>query len=334
MSITMNKGYILHNLLLANDNNKIDELINTIDIEHINDNGILSNILLYFIKNKDIRINIIINNITNYKLMKRDYLALCNYFYFSNNKYSQDIFIKYILTNKNIQLLSKDIDYLINNNLIKLLILLNGIYIKTTINTLPLYNPTINTIIDNSILETIKNNICINFKKTELQEFNNYLSTINYEYILDGCNIILHTGKILKKNIQNLYRIARSVNSIIIIHKRHIKKHPEIKIELDKLKIKYYLTPFNINDDLFIILAFIHNPKAYIISNDKYRDHIFNYNQTLFDYNQFKNYLKHQTLSYTYNNIENNNKKVQSIYIDDNSLIIPHISEKYIKLSI
>ena len=25
MSITMNKGYILHNLLLANDNNKIDE---------------------------------------------------------------------------------------------------------------------------------------------------------------------------------------------------------------------------------------------------------------------------------------------------------------------
>ena len=322
----MNKGHILHKLLLINDNTKIEEIIKTIDPYNINDNGVLSLILSYFIRNNDIRINLLLSN----RFMKRDYLMLSNYYYYSNYNYSLELFTKNILNNKNIQLLSKDIDYLIENKLYKLLILLKGYNINSTINTLPLYDYTYHLDnIDIDILKQIKDSININ-----IYDFNNFLSNVTYDYIIDGCNILLHKGKISKKNIENLYKIASNINCLVIIHKRHIKKNPEIKLNLDRLNIKYYLTPFNNNDDLFIMLAFINNPTKYIISNDKYRDHMFNYNQTLFDYNQFKNYLKQHTLSFTYDSIESIKTNLQSIYLDNNNLIIPHISGKYIKLDV
>jgi len=329
MNNKMNKGYILHKLLLANDNNKIEELIKTIDTSNINDNGILSLVLSYFIRTNDIRINLLLSN----RLMKRDYLMLCCYYYHSNYNYSFELFAKNILNNKNIQLLTKDIDYLIENKLYKLLILLKGYNINSSIDILSLYDYS-NYIdyIDHNILQNIKDNIII--KQEYINEFSDYLSKINYDYIVDGCNVILYKGKISKKNIENLYRISCTLNCLVIIHKRHVKKNPEIRLELDKRGIKYYLTPFNNNDDLFIMLAFINNPKVYIVSNDKYRDHIFNYNQTLFDYNQFKNYLKQHTLSFTYDSIENINHKLDSIQVEDNNLIIPHISGKYLIISL
>jgi len=325
----MNKGYILYKLLLINDNNKIEEIIKTIDIATINDNGILSLLLSYFIKNNDNRVNLLLDK----KLMKRDYLMLCNYYYYSNYDYSLKLFTKYLLS-KDIQLLSKDIDYLIENNMMKLLTMLNGVYITATITNISLYDYNNNNNIDYNILNNIKNNIVINFKDNYIDTFNDFLSSINYDYIIDGCNVLLYKGKISKKNIDNLYRISFNINCLVIIHKRHIKKNPNIKLDLDKRGIKYYLSPFNNNDDLFIILAFINNPKVYIVSNDKYRDHMFNYNQTVFDYNQFKNYLKHQTLSFTYNSIDSIKTNLKSIYLDNNTLIIPHISGKFIKLNV
>jgi hypothetical protein len=328
----MNIGYTFHKLLVSNDNNKIEELIKKIDIYNIKDNGILSLLLLYYIKNNDNRLDTFLSNIDYNKLMKRDYLILCNNYYYSNYNYSLDIFIKYLLNNKNIQLLTKDIDYLIENKLYKLLVLLNGLFIKTNINSLQLYDNinVINTI-DNSILQNIKKHITNNIK-INIDEFNNYLLKINYDYIIDGCNVLLNKGHVSKKNIENLYRLSTNRNTLVIIHKRHIQKNPDIIANFKKLNIKYFLTPFNNNDDLFIIIAFINNPNAYIISNDKYRDHVFNYNQSLFDYNQFKNYIKHHILSYTYNSLDNININLQSIYLDNNTLLIPHISGKYIKL--
>ena len=323
----MNTGYILHKLLVENDYNKIEQVLKTINPCDINDNGVLSLILSYFIKNNDMRINLLLSN---NRFMKRDYLMICNYYYHSNYSYSLELFIKNILDNKNIQLLPKDIDYLIENKLHKLLILLNGHHIYSSINNLSLHDYTNNVdSIDFNILKKIKDTININHN-----DFNNYLSNIKYDYIIDGCNILLYKGRISKKNIENLYRISNNINSLVIIHKRHIKKNSTIKFELDKKGIKYYLTPFNNNDDMFIILAFINNPKAYIVSNDKYRDHMFNYNQNLFDYNQFKNYLKQHTLSFNYESTENINHKLASIFLDNNNLIIPHISGKYIKLDV
>ena len=72
-------SYVFYNLLLNNDNEKIEAYINTLNINTIKDNGILSNLIVYLVKYNDIRILAIIDNIDNYKLMKRDYLMICKY---------------------------------------------------------------------------------------------------------------------------------------------------------------------------------------------------------------------------------------------------------------
>ena len=122
-----------------------------------------------------------------------------------------------------------------------------------------------------------------------------------------------------------MYKIINRLdNVLVIIHMRHIKKYPQIKDYFDKHNIKYYLTPYKHNDDLFIVNAFINNHKSYIISNDKYRDHINNYNKDLYKYNQFKNIIFHHTLSYDFNNISPKKKYTENIQICDNKIFIPH----------
>jgi len=326
----MNRAYQLHILLQTNNNNKIETLLETLDLNNITDNGLMSNLIIYFIKNNDSRINILLNN--KIKLMKRDYLMLCNYYYNSNYSTSLKMFNDYIVGK---EVLTKDIDYIIENKMYKLLALLNGIYIKSNINNMPLYTHNIgNNIIDMSIIDNIIVHISSHISKSYLDEFNIVISKQCYNHIIDGCNVILYKGQITKKNLLNLYKISNNKNSLLIIHKRHIKKYPEIKFELDKLNIKYYLTPFNFNDDLFILLAFLNNPHAFIISNDNFRDHIFNYNQNIHDYNQFKNYLKHHTLSFTYDSINKIDTQLDMIYHNNNDIIVPHTSGKYLKLKL
>ena len=325
----MNRAYQLHILLETNNNNKIETLLETLDLNNITDNGLMSNLIIYFIKKNDYRINILLNN--KIKLMKRDYLMLCNYYYNSNYSNSLKMFNDYIVGK---EILSKDIDYLVENKMYKLLALLNGLYIKSTINNEQLYDYNNNNIIDINILDNIKQHIANLIDINTIDSFNEHLTKYHYNRIIDGCNVILYKGKISKKNLINLYKISNNKNSLLIIHKRHIKKNPEIKSELDRLNIKYYLTPFNFNDDLFILLAFLNNPHAFIISNDKFRDHIYNYNQNLHDYNQFKNYLKQHTLSFTYDLIESYNTHLDMIYHDNDEIIVPHTSGKYLKFKL
>lgn len=328
-------SYVFYNLLLNNDNEKIEAYINTLNINTIKDNGILSNLIVYLVKHNDIRILAIIDNIDNYKLMKRDYLMICKYYYNYNIDKALEICNKYIV-NK-LQLLPKDIDFIIENNLIKLLYLFKGLYIKSSVN-IAKYNHTniINESYENDLLllQDIKKSINSHIHPSEKDKLLDFLHNTNYNYIIDACNVLFHNGRITNKNINNLYKIINSLdNVLVIIHIRHIKHYPEIKEYFDKHNIKYYLTPYKHNDDLFIINAFINNYKSYIISNDKYRDHINNYNKDLYNYGQFKNIIFHHTLSYDFNNISPKKKYTENIQIINDKILVPHNTGGFILLT-
>lgn len=97
----------------------------------------------------------------------------------------------------------------------------------------------------------------------------------------------------------------------------------------------YYLTPYNYDDDLFILWFFLHtNCQSFIISNDKYRDHIFNLNNLKNDkFQEFKYIIKQQTISYDINmKCENFPTFSRCIQVSD-KIYIPHISGKFIELN-
>lgn len=324
--------YHLHNLLDNNDFDNIKLLIKDVDIITL-PNNILTNIISFFIKTDNEYLEIIKNNINLLDLHKRDYLNLSNYYYEKNFNFANYIFTKYIVDNQNIQLLEKDINFIINNKLVKLLYLLEGRFIKTSvdINKHNIIQPSMKEInIDMNILNEVKLMIEKQTSKKELNKFMNFINNTNYDYIVDGGNVLFYKGKINNKNINNLYNLCNNKNSLVVIHQRHFKKHPNIKKELDERNIKYYLTPYNHNDDLFIILAFLHSYNSFIISNDKYRDHIFSYNNTNVNYNQFKNILYSHTLEFSYNVVKPQYN--YSIQIVGTKILCPHINNVFIEL--
>ena len=305
-------SYILYNSL-NNNENKIEDIINTYTLDNLLlNNGCLSNLLLYYINNKnEEKINYIL---TKNNLMKRDYLNISKYYYFFNFNKSLEVFKNINYYNLEI----KDIDFLINNSLIKLLYELEGIFIKTTVNlnnfsiSLPYIKLEINNLkYINEIEKLFTNNILNNLNKIKL----------DYDYIIDAGNI-LYSNK-GKFNINGLINILnRCNNSLIIIHKKHLK------IDIVKNIINnynYFPTLYNYYDDLFILWFFL-KKHSYIISNDKFKDH--NYNLKFeYNYNILLQYIINYTKEYELIHKENN-----FIRINNNNIYIPHINGDYLML--
>lgn len=297
-------GYTLYKLL---NNNKIEieQIININGLDNLLlHNGCLSNILLFYINdNNNDKIEYILqkNN-----LMKRDYLNICKYFY--NKDYIKSLSIFRKINYNNLEM--KDINFIINNSLIKLLYELEELFICTTIETNI-------TILDNIKLKInnidLINNIEQNIKMNILNKLNklNY----NYDFIIDAGNI-LHSfqGSINENSINGLIKILNtcSSNILIIIHNKHFKN------ELIKniiIKYNYFLTPYNNNDDLYI-LWFFFKQNASIITNDKFKDH--NYNLKFgYNYNILLQYIINYTNKYElkYNNHNFIRKYNNNVYI-------------------
>jgi hypothetical protein len=217
-----------------------------------------------------------------------------------------------------------------------LLPLLDGLFICTSINALPYttnynilelkYLNTIDcdTILQNIIISDIKYNFDISNIKT----------------IIDGCNIIhSRTGKITQNSLDDLKNVIHMATikigkPLVVIHKRHLKTLPKLMETLKTLNVTYILTPPGYDDDLYILYFFLLlKSKVFIISNDKYRDHIFKYNNIS---QKAKNIITQMTIGY---------KNNQTILIDDipiysqciqhigNSIYIPHINGNIIKIN-
>lgn len=94
-------------------------------------------------------------------------------------------------------------------------------------------------------------------------------------YVIDGANILFSTirqGKVnynlLDSIINNIYK---EYQVVLVLHKRH--KNPTFFEKWDE-KICILRTPYKKNDDWYSILTAIKND-AYLITNDNFRDHIF-----------------------------------------------------------
>jgi hypothetical protein len=329
-------AFHFHKLLLANDNDNIKKMIETLTINTIllsKHNGFISNFITYLINNNQLEDNIEKIERLNIMLMKRDYLQLINYYYYNNNIKAIDIFVNNVIPFNNF--MSKDIDYIINNKLYKLLGFLDGLFIKS--NIINDNNININILKLKYLSDDITNDI-LDILKSKIGHLDKIIIRRKINVIIDGCNVIhFNNGLITKTSFNDLKNIIIQSREtfgepLVIIHSRHIKTIPKLIDLFNLLNVAYYLTPPNFDDDLFILNYFLEQKtKLFIISNDKYRDHIFKY--SLLDKStnsmcQFKNIISQQTISYKYSNDNDfifSNKPTYSecIQVIDNIVYVP-----------
>lgn len=348
-----NISYLLYNYL---DNcTFVNRIINHFSIELLiktKNNGLISNILLYHIKILDNdminKLLIMINELDNFKLMKRDYLNLICYYYNNNYEQAEIIFKQNILPEGNLQL--KDIDFILENKLIKLLPYLDKLFIESNDNIYSLVKP------QSEILNkvNIKQNFILSLlEKIELEfhiiiknNINQFYKNLKKDYnvIIDAGNILFgRNGIITNNSLMDLENIIIKTKKtiglpLIVIHQKHLKNNKITDIFL-RTNTQYYKTPYNLNDDLFILWFFIKSKcESYIISNDKYRDHIFKYKSLSikndFSVCEFKNIIKQQTLGFNLLTMEIQNILPWSRCIQyiDSTVYIPHISGNFIKI--
>lgn len=325
----------LHHLSQSIENKEIEicfKLINEIKLLSLKDKqkkSFTSLIIKFYLitnKNESIK-DLVYSDIT---LMKRDYLLYCNLIYNSDKDEAIDIFVNKILPNE--LLLQKDIDFIIDNKLYKLLEILDGYYINCTKKS---------NVFDFSKLrkyglDKSKKEEIIKYYKELIPNkyYDEFISKLSgADVILDGGNISFNnSGKLDYKYIENVFKntLLRYKKPLFIIHKRHEKsKNPIIKQFLNKFNENIYLTPYNFYDDYFLIFGIIYND-INIITNDLFKDHIFEMFK-LFESknNQIKNYLTEKILNYNRNFIKDELKYSNCIQYIDGNLYIPTIDNNF-----
>jgi hypothetical protein len=354
-----------------NDSNLVNQLVSRFSLENLiktKNNGLISNLLLYYISTNDIeKIEKIISlgSIYDFNMMKRDYLNLAKYFYpidiNISIKYFNHIF-SLVSTNTDSVILSKDVDFLIENKMFSLISLISGLFIESSINSYPLVNGNERELklkmIDSKIIDNIKDYVEKIIGTESVKKLNQFVKTqmTNFDTIIDGGNVLhARTGLIGPSSLNDLKKLIELVkkevgNPLLVIHRRHLKTLPNLISHLNAMKISYYLTPYNMNDDIFILWFFLnYGSVPYIISNDQYRDHIFKFetskkgkmvestkSQLDNNFSQFNYILHQQTLKYNLVQLSIDSQPTYSrcIQQENNRIYIPHLSGKFIELVI
>jgi len=269
------------------------------------------------------------------KLMKRDYMLYVNELYTRDILKSINVFNFMI---KNYEINSKDIDFLINNNLRDLFLGLNNVYINTSLEKnvsnidckLKILN--FDDLELNKICEIIKDKInikCLNVLKNKIQKY-------KYKYVLDGGNILLYNkGKTNFKSYKFLISMLEKLkdeNPLLVIHHKYLKKgnNKNINNLIDNLYKNYknniFTTPYKNNDDYYILYSSL-ILRIPIISNDNFKDHIFFVGQKT-----LKNFLNRYVLKYDNLNIETIKTYSKCIQIIDGNIYIPTKNGNFYKL--
>jgi hypothetical protein len=359
----MNKlGFLFHK---NKDNSEIIlQAINFFGLENLinmKHNGIVSKILEYYInQSNEQQINYIIsliNEISDFNLMKRDYLNLIKYYYIINTKKSIDMFVNNILckssSNTEYVIQSKDIHFIIENKLFSLLTYIKDLFIEVSgdfncvSQDLITYNNKINVSINSSVFDIINKNLSPE-NKFYIENFWK-INNGEFKAIIDGGNVLYSSqGKLNDESICNLINIIKKTEqlfgkSLLIIHRKHTKTFPNLINQLKDIGITYFLTPYKVNDDIFILWFFLNiKTKPYIITNDKYRDHIFHFEtvnkkeNTNLSMSQFKHVLSQQSLEYNIitNTISQPIRVSRCIHVIENKIYIPHISGQFIEINL
>lgn len=339
--------YMLHCSL--NDKDKCTLLLEKIGIHNIinsKNNGLISNLLEYYIRYDNNMINPLIQNLLKvdcFTLMKRDYLKLANYYYNDNYIMAESIFMNKILSKVNFNsdfiLSSKDIDYMIENRMYRMLEKLENIHINSNMN-MNIVTPQNLKLVDMSqniresillkIESMIPNNISFLEKNFGMKDF---------KTIIDGGSVIHNRGGVIRNtSIMDLINITNMCEKpIVVIHERHKKTIKMLELMFIQNNINYYFTPTHFNDDVFILWFFLKNTGSYIVSNDKYRDHIFTLETKGKNINsQFNHILSQQTLEFNCIKmwLQDKPKYSKCIQKINNMLYVPHVSGKFIEINL
>ena len=125
--------------------------------------------------------------------------------------------------------------------------------------------------------------------------------------------------------------MLKNKNPLIIIHEKHIKKNNDA---INILKTKYlenvFMTPYHTYDDYYIIYSMIKRGIP-VISNDKFKDHIYDMFQILYkdnvqNFNKISNFIKDNIITYSLNKINyepHHNKFSRCIQFIDDNIYIP-----------
>jgi len=341
--------YMLYSSL--NDKNKCISLIEKLGIQYIinsKNNGLISNLLEYYIRYEKNMITPLVQslmNVDSFSLMKRDFLKLANHYYNDNYNVAESIFMNNILSKVNFNsdfiLSSKDIDYMIENKMYRLLEKLENIFISSTLEfpcvlvdhfsqKLKLINMGKNN--TESILQKIES-IIPNHKSFLDKKF----GMKSFKTIIDGGSVIHNRGGVIRNtSIIDLINIVKKCDDpIVVIHERHKKTIKMLEDTFIENNINYYFTPTHFNDDVFILWFFLKNKASYIISNDKYRDHIFTLETKNKNTNsQFNHILSQQTLEFSCVKdwLQDKPKYSKCIQKINNMLYVPHVSGKFIEI--
>lgn len=148
------------------------------------------------------------------------------------------------------------------------------------------------------------------------------INSSKYNIIIDGANILYALDRKITPN--GYRRINQMINHLknkglkilLILHKRHFKlnKYKKLWPLYDYQNIKNlintwintdnqcitYQTPYNMNDDLFLILASIYNESKQIITNDKFRDHIFKFSNKIGKLNLISQWKQDYGINYKF----------------------------------
>ena len=292
----------------------INEVIQFDKLKQSELKSVVSLVLKYYILTNSKNIENFYNDNKN-SLMKRDILLYCNHFYHSDFDKSMKSF-KYLISKY--KLTSDNLSFIVSNKLDFFLKLLDGYYINLDIDKgsseykqLKFYEFSEDVV--NSTLHKITN--FINIQKVKI--FCDNLKEIQKKKIIIDAGNVLYSvrGEITVDGYLNLIKIVEFFKRIdyvpiIIIHTRHLKKRfngefkeNEVIKCIEKLKKinKSYIfeTPYQKNDDFYIIYTGL-SLSCQIISNDNYRDHIYNFrtNSHESDDNQIENYIDDLVVKY------------------------------------
>lgn len=254
--------------------NHIDQLL-----EFTSDRGLTSNILKYILTHNQALLERFLILKHNIILMKRDYLLISFHYYNDSITKSMEYFNKIDKSMLN----SDEVDTIIVSYP-KLLPCIAFMFLKHSIEyphkAKDIIYPQPTILVDD-----------LNFK--------HFLKTQgNFDIIIDAENVIYsrHSGldKLITEIIKYQNEWNKFENSKILIITRH--KDYIYKLSCVFTEIKYYYVNSTQNDDLYLIHAFYNQRVKYVITNDKYGDHI--------DHYKLSGHLNDRLVSY-HNNVLN-----------------------------
>jgi hypothetical protein len=301
--------------------------------------GIITMLLRFAIQQND---DELISTIFHRLTMKRDFFDLMVYKH--DVDYNINLFTTYI---DSALLESKDIRFIIENNLLYLLNYLDGKFmydsggVKSTFDKSILCRyllPDCAYYIAKIMAESIDQIMKMDPKIKAEKEANERLRMANqkmrpvveemrhleYDVIIDGGNILHSRNGIPNPgDLESVLAIvrARRLRPIVIIHQSHTnirnKKAASYAPRVNELLagVQHLITPAHVNDDLFILLAYLiridgiqqsgyhpqpNGPTCHIITRDTYTDHMALFKKTEKNMStDFGGHLAHNLISFT-----------------------------------